>query len=271
MKLKEYPSSIKHTSKLLVSTKQKLLSNSEKKIPLVVSLTTIRPRLKKVIITIKSILNQSNTPEKIILWINEKDKKYIPKKLKKLEGDIFQIRTTHLYCSHKKLVHSLKLFPNKAIITCDDDFIYDKDWLKLTYNEHLQNPNKVIANRVRYINYNNDKLEPYKKWVIPNNSEINVNCYLPIGANGVLYPVNCFNEEVFNEKLFLKLTPKADDLWFKAMSFINNTVSIPSSNPPKPPIPIAATQRVSLKKHNVDKDHNSIQWKNVSDYYNINL
>ncbi len=76
----------------------------------------------------------------------------------------------------------------------------------------------------------------------------------------MLYPVNSFSDIVLNQELFLKLIPKADGLWFKAMASLNNTKSIPSS---KASLPISAigTQCESLKKHNVNGDRNRVKWQ----------
>ena len=50
------------------------LNDKTNTIPVIVSLTTIESRLKKVHITLRSVMNQSKKPEKIILWINDNDK-----------------------------------------------------------------------------------------------------------------------------------------------------------------------------------------------------
>jgi hypothetical protein len=42
----------------------------------------------------------------------------------------------------------------------------------------------------------------------------------PTGTGGVLYPPGCLHEEVHNIDAMLELCPKADDVWFKAMSVL---------------------------------------------------
>lgn len=271
MKIKEFPKSLFKTINLVTIPSKNLSSSATPTLPIVVSLTTIESRLSKVSITIRSILTQSKRPEKILLWVNEDDRNKIPAKLKKLESHIFEIHFTKLKCSHKKLIHTLKLYPDYPIITCDDDFIYDKDWLSTTYNEYLKYPNVVIGNQTRTITYSEDqKLLPYKQWKSTNQkNNFKDSRVLPIGASGVLYPPNSLHTEVQNIELFLELCPNADDLWFKAMSHINGTISIQSKNTPKTPIPIAGTQSISLKKSNVALDKNRIQLQSIIDYFNI--
>ena len=68
------------------------LNDKTNTIPVIVSLTTIESRLKKVHITLRSVMNQSKKPEKIILWINDNDKNKIPKSLNILAGDLLEIK-----------------------------------------------------------------------------------------------------------------------------------------------------------------------------------
>ncbi|MGY5352561.1 zinc-binding alcohol dehydrogenase [Wenyingzhuangia sp. IMCC45533] len=268
MKLKEIPKSLIETIKILLLSKERI-KQRKNTIPIIVSFTTIESRLSKVHITLRSLLNQTASPEKILLWVNSDLKNKIPKQLLNLTGDIFEIKFTHLHCSHKKLIHTIEQYPTRVIITCDDDFIYNAKWLETTYKEHLKFPNYIIGNQTRNILYDeNGQLLNYKNWKHRIKNP-NPKLILPIGANGVLYPPNVLYKELNNEKLFLKLAPKADDLWFKSMSLINNILSIQSQNPPPAPIPIIGTQWVSLKKENVDKDLNKKQWINLTNHFSL--
>jgi hypothetical protein len=93
MKLKEYPISFINTLKLLSIPVEKLNDNKNS-IPVIVSLTTIASRLNKVHITLRSVMNQTVKPEKIILWINENDSDKIPPTLSKLTGKLLEIKFT---------------------------------------------------------------------------------------------------------------------------------------------------------------------------------
>ena len=42
-----------------------------------------------------------------------------------------------------------------------------------------------------------------------------------IGCGGVLYPPDCFCDEVFNEKAFKDILPSQDDVWFWAMAVLS--------------------------------------------------
>ena len=187
-----------------------------------------------------------------------------------MESSVFEIHYTHLTCPHKKLIHSIKLYPNLPIVTCDDDYIYNKYWLEYIYNQHIKYPNTVITNRARKINYDtNGELLPYSRWKYNNINDLNSKNILPIGADGILYPPKAFKDIVFNEDLFLSLCPRADDLWFKAMALLNNTSSQLSSQIPPKPIPIIGTQKVALKKENSHLNKNVTQWKALKDHFNF--
>ncbi len=269
MKLKELPSSIYRSKRLQLTNVKKFTSPEGKILPIIVSLTTIPSRLNVVHITIKSILIQNTIPKKIVLWLN-KDIGRIPKKLKALESTFFEINYSSYNSPHRKLLHSLAKFPNDIIVTSDDDCIYNEGWLASLYNTYLDNKKCIVANRVRTITYNEKKeLLPYKQWTYnPNNSEV---FNLPIGAEGVLYPPGCFSDEVTDFSLAHELSPRADDLWYKAMSLKIGTKSILASNRPDKAIPLIGTQKISLKKENVSQDYNRTQWLNLTEYLNLDI
>lgn len=269
--VKELPISIYTTLRLLLIPLKKLKKENKKTAPVTVSLTSIPSRFNTLHLVLRSLMFQDVRPKKIILWLNEEFKESLPKSLKRLECDFFEIRFSKLTCSHRKLVHSLKAFPNEIIITCDDDLMYRKNWLSLLYKEHKKNPDKIIGNHTVHINHDENKNPlSFKKWKYPVKDKVNPMAITPIGAWGVLYPPHSLSTKTTDEKLFLKLTPKADDLWFKAMALLEGTMSIQAKSIPKEPIPISGTQKISLKKSNLGMDKNTEQWSLVSNYFKLN-
>ena len=269
MKLKEYPLSFFNTLKLLSIPVSKL-NNRANIVPVIVSLTTIESRLNKVHITLRSVMNQTVKPEKIVLWITEADRNKIPKTLEILTGDLLEIKFTKHTSSHKKLLPSLELFPDTVIITCDDDLIYENQWLEKLYATHLKYPKDIICNKARQIaiDENNTTLD-YKFWKYTNENNPKKN--LAIGEGGILYPPGALNSQITDYEMALKLAPKNDDLWFKAMALLNNTTVRLSENPSKIFIPIPGTQKISLKKINVVKNFNVDQWNDLTEYFNLKL
>lgn len=269
MKVKEIPVSLFHQANLTWQSKKKLIAN-KKRIPVIVSLASIPSRLSIVHLTIRSLLNQDILPEKIILWLHKDLKGEIPKKLNELVGELFIIEFTDYYSSHRKLVEPLKHYPEKTIVTCDDDMMYRKNWLSKLYEVYQKHPNKIIANQTRCITYGETgELLPYKAWK-PNVSACeNPKLTLPIGAGGTLYPPDTMDQRVFDQHLFLKLAPNADDLWFKIMGLLKGTTSVQAYNNDKEPIPIWGSQKQSLKSTNIKEDKNRTQWSALTDYFQL--
>jgi len=267
MKLKEYPRSIAQCLKLNCSPR---VNHDVKRAPCVVSLTSIDSRIKTLHLVIKSLLAQSYLPRKIILWLHHDLESQLPKSLLHLEGDIFQIRFCNQFCSHRKLVLSLQEFSDEIIVTCDDDIMYDKNWLQSLYESHLKFPSDVIAQESREISVRRGKLLPYKDWPYNETENITLPNLLPIGYGGVLYPAGAMHADTTREDLYMQLAPKADDLWFKAMSLMNGVKVRRPLNPVRKPIPIIGAKGNSLAKSNIVQDGNRTQWLAICNHYQIN-
>jgi len=269
MKLSEIPKSISTSFKMLAIPTSKLGGAPVKKIPVIVSLTSIPTRLRTLHITIRSMMQQEYQPQLIVLWLKDDLKNKIPNRLSKLQGALFQIRYSPYGFSHRKLIHSLEAFPDMVIITCDDDVIYQSDTLKIIYEEHLKFPNQIIGNRCRQMTYENGKITSYGKWPFVVDPPKQGPHNMPVGAFCVLYPLGSLHQDLQNVALFTKLAPKADDLWFKAMAVLNGTRSLQNSSRVEVPIPIMGTQFVALKKINKGQDFNRVQWEQICSHYQL--
>ncbi len=272
MKVKEIPLSLFRSLWLRSLSPSQLLAEGKKEVPVVISLTTIDSRLNAVDLVIRSLMEQTVRPKKILLWINEASLPHIPKKLAYLQGALFEIRTTPLFSSHKKLIHSMALYPDSPVITCDDDLMYRNDWLTLLYNESSKHPNTIIANQTRTITKDpSGAFLSYRQWPVSSNLPTDPRRILPVGAEGVLYPPHALDLQYDQQALFMKLAPKADDLWFKSMSLLKGTPSRLAEKRPKPAIPIMGSQKSSLKDENIKKDLNSKQWAALVAHFKLDL
>ena len=61
-------------------------------------------------------------------------------------------------------------------------------------------------------------------YMIRDNFPYDARKIMALGYGGVLYPPGAFDEEVFNEKVFMRLCPYADDIWFFAMALKKGTL-----------------------------------------------
>ena len=85
-----------------------------------------------------------------------------------------------------------------------------------------------------------------------------------------MYLPKSLNKEVLNTNAFVELAPFADDIWFRAMSLLNNTPCkkiAQDSHPFDKMIAISSAQNVTLWQINLSK--NDEQIKNVFSKYNI--
>jgi hypothetical protein len=250
-----------------------LTGSVQNPLPLIVTLTSIPPRLPTLHLTIRSVLNQSQPPELIVLWLHKDLRDKLPERLAELQSERFVIRYGELSCSHRKLIHAVEEFPGRILVTCDDDLIYDESWLERLYAAHCSFPFDVIAHECRKITSDSvsGELLTYKEWSVTRGGAISAPELMSVGYGGVLYPPGVLSDLVTDVDLFTRLAPKADDLWFKAMSLIAGR-SVRTSNRPDPkPIPVIGSQKFSLLKTNVRQDGNRMQWKALCDYFDIGL
>ena len=128
--------------------------------------------------------------------------------------------------SYKKLIPTLKEFPNDIIVTYDDDIYYPADSLKNLYNAYLKKQNCIYTHRYSKVYFENNNLKFFnsKKIIFDNTTKTNSSYFNTIiGCGGVLYPPNSLNQEVLNIEKLLKLSSTQDDVWFWAMAVLNHT------------------------------------------------
>lgn len=203
--------------------KQSGISETKRQIPVVVSLTSYPGRIHVVHKTIKTILNQTMRPDKVILWLAEEQfpNKDIPQELQMLKAYGLEIMWCEDIRSYKKLIPTLKLYPNAVIVTADDDNYYSRNWLEKLYHSYEQNPDCVSAHKVTMFTMENDKWS----WKAGGREYYRFPSYLNklVGVGGVLYPPHCLYLDICNADLFRKLAPTNDDQWFWMMAILAGT------------------------------------------------
>lgn len=242
---------------------------------IIISLTTYGKRLNDVYLTIESLLSQSLKSNRIILWLaKDIENKTLPLTLQSQIKRGLEVKYCEDIRSYKKLIPTLKLYPNDVIITVDDDVIYDFDLVERLVNHYKENPSYIYFCRGHKMVFDKqNNIDKYDNWEFAINHVGPSKLNFPTGVGGVLYPPNCFDERVLDQEIFMKYCPSADDVWFKAMSLLNNvscyrieTRNIKgedySSN--------EEMQSISLNSFNVKNGGNDIQIKNVFSLYNMN-
>ena len=201
--------------------------NKTPKIPnLIISLTSFPARMKFIEFTIFSLIKQTIRPEKIVLWLSEKE--FINKE-NDVSDNLYKYKQFGLeikfaednFRSYNKLIFSIKEYSNFIIVTADDDVCYKPNWLKLLYSTHMLFPQDIISNKIRRITFSNKQIDPYL--TLKNRPSGASFLNILLGYSGVLYPPDKLYKDLFDSHLFLELCPYADDIWFFVMALLANT------------------------------------------------
>ena len=245
---------------------------NRREVPLIVSLTSTPDRIRKVYLCIETLLCQSLKPDEIILWLPDTiGRDDIPKSLQRLENRGLHIRLCRDIGPHTKLIYALKENPKSVIVTADDDVFYPGYWLEKLYKAYLKEPQYIHCYRAHLmISKSNGMLENYSEWGRFARGIVAPSFFLfPTGNGGVLYPPGSLNHEVFNEKLFTRLCPTADDAWFKAMSLLNGVACKKVTPFCDGFMLIKGTQANALYKRNREQNLYDEQIQAVFNHYNL--
>lgn len=241
----------------------------------IVSLTTYGKRIFEVSSTIESIMQGSIKPNRIILWLSEDLRNFeLPKSIINQINRGLEIDYCDDIRSYKKLVPSLKKYPNSIIITVDDDLLYNYDLVEKLINTHKTYPNDIIANRMHKMILNkNNRPVSYMKWDWCVNQSEPSSLYFFTGGGGTLYPPNSLDNEVVKEHIFMDICKYADDIWFNAMALKAGTKvrkCYTHNNKGEDYLINENVQDIGLCKINTGiQCENDIQLKKVFDYYNL--
>jgi len=197
----------------------------EKRTPkLIVSLTTFPARINLVYKTISTLLQQTLKPDEVVLWLADEQfpNRELPKNLTHLQEFGLSIKWCEDIKSFKKLIPSLREFPEDIIVTVDDDNYYDKRVLEFLYNSYLKNPKNIHARQAFRVKSDNDfKLSINARNYVYDSTYLPSYLNEPVGCGGVLYPPHCLHLDVLNEEVFMEIIPTNDDIWFWAHALMN--------------------------------------------------
>ena len=192
---------------------------------IIVSLTSYPARLDSAFFVVKSMLNQTVRPNKVILYLFkgqfdiDKVEKY--KRNEFENNSIFEIHWVEdNLMAHKKYYYAFQEYPNDLIITVDDDFEYPLTLIEELFANYEKYPRTVIARRVHKIVFEDDQnISEYKYWLHEYTKEIGDVRFDLFATNGggTLFPPHIFGTELFNKKIIMDNVLYADDIWLKIM------------------------------------------------------
>lgn len=243
----------------------------------IVSFTSFGQRISEVSLVIESIMQGTVKPNRIVLWLSEEEfkGKTLPRTLEMQKSRGLQVEFCEDIRSYKKLIPSLKKYPESCIITIDDDAVYDYDLVERLVAAHREHSDAICACRMHKVKLGEDgKPLSYMDWDwCVEEYDKDSALLFPTGVGGILYPPQCFSSEVFKQEVFMDLCPHADDVWFYAMRLISGTpiTQVYTGNPwgHFRELPSRNIGALSNENTDVKKCRNDVQIKAVMDMYDL--
>ncbi len=231
---------------------------------LIISLTSWPGRIDTVSQTIETLLNQSLRAERVILWLAPEQ---FPGREADLPADLLALKARGLTIgwyrdirSYKKLIPTLRQYPNAVIITADDDNLYPRDWLRKLYEGYKAHPADIQCHRVTKFVWRDGRFDTVAGGRVYYHQPSYLNKL--VGLGGVLYPPHCFADDILNEALIKKLAPTNDDQWFWLQAARNGVRVRVVDHPDIDAHYIPGTQAVGLTTIN---DHGeNLFWKDFN-------
>ncbi len=209
---------IRKISLLIKKGEYKKVVNKDSKERIIVSLTSYGPRLRGLHYVLRSMLLQTLMPEKIIVYLDERDRDNVPDSLKNMEEYGIKIRFTEEEIKpHKKYYHAMQEYPDDIIITIDDDMMYSKNMVQNLYNAYKRFPDCVICSRGHEMKFDEEgHILPYLEWGWEITDSMNPSyMYFAAGGAGTLYPPHIMDDRLFNIDLIKEKCLNADDVYLK--------------------------------------------------------
>jgi hypothetical protein len=243
---------------LNINSQNQSIKNHNLNKELLVSLTSYYKRFDTLPLVLDSLQRQTIKPDKIELWIENKDIKFLPKKISKFRDVNLRVCENDLF-SYKKIIPALIENQNRYIVTFDDDIIYSNKCLEKLIIKAKIYPEDIVANRVHKMKIINNVPDNYNNWDLNNTDNHGLNFFT--GAGGVLYPPNCFYEDVTIKEHFKKLCPHNDDIWLNWMVRLNKKKVVNSQSNEK--FVMIKKIKSGLYKKNVKQNFNDEQIKRI--------
>ena len=254
----------------------KKMNPNPSKQQVIVSLTSFPAAITYAVRAIRSILDGSVLPDKVVLYLtlSQFGEAGLPQELLELADThaLFEIRNYDRDIrSYRKLVPALRDFPEAVIVTVDDDVAYHRHMLRDLLRLHEQVPNAVLAHRAKRMKPG----RPYRTWskyrwysfVLKRIHSGYRN--IQTGVGGVLYPPHALKTEMLDVELFTAIAPTTDDIWFWAAAVANGTPVVPVPFGHNKPKGLGKPRELSLKTANFKSgiDRNAAALKKIVEQF----
>ena len=189
-----------------------------REVKILVSLTCKSADLDILPKTIYSILNQKLKADKIILWLDKNDYTMLnlPYYITRFVKNGLEIRFIEDLGEYNKTYYPMKECKNFIIVTANNGIYYQKDWLQKLYLSYISHPRDIHVHNIKKVKIEKNNIVLKKT----DNDELSSFCNYAI--SGILYPPNCFSNEILRKDIFLKYLAKNSNTWFWLMSLAHN-------------------------------------------------
>lgn len=141
-----------------------IYTKNKRKEKIIISLTSYPARFKTIVPTLKSLLNQTMKPDRIIVWLSCARQDLTEDMLALEQYGIEYRCDVEDLKSHKKYYWAFQEFHSDLVITVDDDVVYPVTLVSSLLKAHVRYPNCVCARRVHKMIYKNGMLLKYSEW-----------------------------------------------------------------------------------------------------------
>lgn len=247
----------------------------------IVSLTSHPERIAVAEKCIRTLINQTVKPKKLILWLSTEQfperEGGIPHGLVVLKNtcDFFDISWVEGDLKpHKKYFYAMQEWPDEPVIIVDDDVSYDVHLVEYLLESYEKFPDCVSAMRVNLMMFRRDgSIMDYEGWTMGYRmlQDTPSTQLVPTGVGGVLYPPHTLPKEAFNKTAIEENCLYCDDLWLKILA---SHAGVKTVMPEKFCIErlIDGSQNVALWKMNVRHgNNNDVSLQNILNYYEQNI
>jgi hypothetical protein len=236
--------------------------------PLVVSLTSFPPRIRRTWFAIESIFQQSITPDLIVLTLAKEEfpNQRLPLTIRWQEKrGLSVIWLDKNGKSYDKLLPSRREYPAARIVTIDDDKILPPSFLKALDNASSEHPSAIIGYRGWEMRNVAGTLKYGVNWVRATPNTDSTQIFLP-GNAGILYPPGALSNLLYETDIAMKICPTNDDFWFWGVAHQSDASFYCLGMPPH--TPIFGQNRTPALSH-VNKSRNDEQFQATINFFNL--
>lgn len=204
----------------------------------VVSMTSYPARIRHAWLAIESLFRQDYPAFSIVLVLTKSQfpEKRLPAKIRHQQKRGLRViwvdkdgrSSDHIWPAYS-------MFPEKRIVSVDDDKFFPPDLLSSLVEESKRFPKAIIGARGWQMSPVNERLEFGNAWTRADTASPSRSLFIPPG-NGTLYPPGSLSLVAGDFDLMIEVCPTADDVWFWATATLVGSDFRCLGMPPHPPV-----------------------------------